>query len=258
MATRTFSRTLSTVTNSPTLEFRTTAITGPADVDPDTIAIGQTFGDSLDLSEVTASDVIAVVASLLDLLAENSSEGAADQVIPIIDVSLNEVLGFTTALRDVADQVRSRVPATVGELELIVNDALAANGMGLATVGFTSSGPSGDPELTLTVDAGLVSTASFPVSFDIADLVGPLHISPIDGGARLDAAVRVDFAPVLGIRFNDGIPFGERIFVRDVSARFDFFLSGDANGGVRFGPLEAEISGAVSIGESEQNGRSHR
>lgn len=235
----------------PTFEFRTTSIAGPEEVDADTLAIGQTFGDALDISEISAADVIAMVAGMLEMLAANSSEGAGDQRIPIIDVSLNEVSGFTIALADVADQVRNRVPATVSELEMIVNDALAANGMGQATVAFTTSGPSGDPELTLAVDAGVEAAASFPVSFDIADTGGPLHISPIDGGARLDAVVRVDFVPVLGIRLNDGIPFGDRIFVRDINARFDFLLNGAADGGVRFGPLEATLSGDVLIGDAD-------
>ncbi|MCH8899198.1 MAG: hypothetical protein IH942_01750 [Acidobacteria bacterium] len=234
-----------------TVEFRTTEITGPGAVDPDTLAIGQTFGDSLNVSDITASEVVAMVSELLEGLASNATEGAGDQRIPIIDVSLDEVAGFTAALADVADRVRSRVPTSVSELEMIVNDALAANGMGLVTVGFTTSGPSGDPELTLTVDASLEAAASFPVSFNIADGGGPLRIAPVDGGARLDAAVAVDFQPTLGIRFNSSIPFGERIFVRDVSARFDFFLSGSAEGGVRFGPLEATVSGNVSIGDTD-------
>jgi Ca2+-binding RTX toxin-like protein len=233
--------------------FLTTAIAGPGDVAADTLAIGQTFGEALDVSALTSIEIIALVAEVLEELSENAVAGIGDERIPLIDVSLDEVAGFTAALSDVADFVRDRVPTSVSELEAIVNDALAANGMGLVTVAFvgSDSSASGDPELTLTLDAGLEAAASYPVSFELADAGGPFSIAPVEGGARLDAAVAVDFSPVLGIRFNGGIPLGDRIFVRDVTATLDFWLSGSAEGGVALGPLEASLSGDVSIGDSD-------
>ncbi len=231
--------------------FQPTAVAGPGDVDPDTIAFGHTFGEVLNVTDITSTDVIAMVADLLEQLAENAADGAGDQTIPIIDVSLDEVAGFTEALSDVADIIRDDVPKTVSELEAFVNDALESVGMGAVTVGYAASGPSGYPELTLTLDAGLSESASFPVSFELTDNTGPLSIAPIDGGARLDAAIQIDFAPVLGISLTDAIPFKQRIFVRDVSARFDVLLSGAVDGGVSLGPLEANLTGTAAIGDSD-------
>ncbi len=232
---------------SGTVEFRTTGIVGPGDVPANTLAIGQTFGDSLDISSLTATEVVAMVADALDALAVNASAGAGDQRIPVIDVSLDEVAGFTSALSDVADTIRDRAPTTVTELEAFVNDALQANGMGAVTVGFAPSGPSGDPELTLAVDASVSASASFPVSFTIDDF----SLAPIDAGARLDAAVSIDFTPVLGIRFDDTDPFADRVFVRDVSARFDVEIDGVTEGGIAFGPVEASIDGSVTVGDGD-------
>jgi Ca2+-binding RTX toxin-like protein len=229
------------------IEFRSTAIAGPGDVAADTLAIGQTFGDSLDIAALSPFDVVAMVADSLDALATNASTGAGDQRLPVIDVTLDEVAGFTTKLSDAADAIRDRAPTTVSELEAFVNDALEANGMGAVTVGFATAGPSGDPELTLTLDASVSASASFPVTFTLGDL----SLAPVDAGARLDAAVAVRFEPVLGIRFSDADPFTDRVFVRDVAATFDVSVDGTVDGGIAFGPLEASIDGAVTIGDAD-------
>ena len=93
----------------------------------------------------------------------------------------------------------------------------------------------------------------YPISFELPDIGSGdiFNISPLDGGARLDAAVAVDFTPVLGLRFNSGIDFDDALFVRSLDARFDFHLSGSIEGGVALGPVEASIGGSVSIGDSD-------
>ena len=77
------------------------------------------------------------------------------------------------------------------------------------------------------------------------------NVAPTDGGSRLDAAVQIDFAPVLGLRLDDSAPLAETAFVRDLDPRFDFFLSGNAEGSITFGPAEASIAGNVSIGDDD-------
>ena len=151
------------------VDLRETAIAGPDDVDAGVLGIGQTFGDTLQLAELSPTDVVALVADSLDAIAGSAAVSAGDVRIPLIDVSLNEVTGLTGALTEAATALRERAPTSVTELEASVDDALASNGLGGAVVGFTPAGTDTDPELTIALDAGVSVEASFPVSFELSD-----------------------------------------------------------------------------------------
>lgn len=235
------------------VDLRETGIDGPDDVDAGVLAIGHTFGDTLDLAALSPTEVATLVADTLDAIAGSRAARAGDERIPVIDVSLNEVTGLTTALTEAATTIRQRPPATVSELQALVGDALTSSGLGGVTVAFAPGEAGDDPELTLAVDAGVSAEASYPISFELPDLgTGDVfNIAPVDGGARLDAAVATDFAPVLGLRLDDSAPLADSVFVRDLDPRFDFFLSGEAEGSITFGPAEASLSGSVSIGDDD-------
>lgn len=233
----------------------TAAIGGPGAVDPDRLGIGVTFDELLDLAEMSPTEVVALVADLLDHLATSAAVSAGDERIPVVDVSVNEVAGFTHALADVASTIRDRVPTTVSELEAFVNDALADNGLGVVTVGFDPGSPGSDPELTLTIDGSLGASETYPITFELPGGGDLFQVAPTDGGAQIETAVAVGFQPVLGLRFPTADePLADRLFVRDVEATFDFFVGGTLDGSVTFGPAEASVGGAVSIGNENLDG----
>ena len=243
------------VTGSTVGNVRETAIEGPDEVDPGALGVGQTFGDTLQVAALSPTDVVAVVADSLDAVAGSAAVSAGDVRIPLIDVSLNEVTGLTGALTEAATALRDRTPTSVTELEALVDDALTSNGLGGAAVGFNAGGTGTDPELTIALDAGAFVEASYPVNFElsasgVANTVDDVfNVAPTDGGARLDAAVQIDFAPVLGLRLDGAVALVDAAVVRDLDPRFEFSLDGDAEGSVTVGPAEASISGTVSIGD---------
>ena len=177
-----------------------TAIAGPDDVDAGTLAIGQTFGDTLELAAQSPAEVVSLVADMLDAVAGSEAVGAGDETIPLINVSLNEVSGLSGALGEAATALRERAPGSVTELETFVDDALTSNGLGGAVVAFAPAGADTGPELTIELDAGASEEGSYPVSFELSDGDdGVFNVAPTDGGSRLDAAVQIDFDPVLGL-----------------------------------------------------------
>ena len=233
------------------LEYRETSISGPADVDPGTLAIGHTFGDTLELAEQSPAEVVALVADMLDAVAGSEAVGAGDERIPLIDVSLDEVTGLSAGLGDAAAALRERTLGSVTELETFVDDALATNGLGGAAVGFAPAGSGTDPELTIALDAGASAEGSYPVGFELSDGDGGVfNVAPTDGGSRLDAAVQIDFDPVLGLRLGSG-SLAEAAVVRDLAPRFELAVTGEAEGSVTVGPAEAAISGDVAIGDDD-------
>ena len=107
---------------------------------PGALGIGHTFGDTLQLAELSPTDVVALVADFARRHRRAAPPRSAGDVrIPLIDVSLNEVTGLTGALTEAAAALRERAPTSITELEAFVDDALTSNGLGGAVVGFESS-----------------------------------------------------------------------------------------------------------------------
>lgn len=234
------------------IDMRDTAIAGPDDVDTGTFAIGHTFGDTLDLGAVDPTEMVLLVADALDAIATSGALQVGDERIPVIDVSLDEVAGVSTGLTDAATALRKRVPTSVTELQAFVDDVLASNGLGGATVGFSAGDTDTDPELTLELDASASVEASYPVSLEFSDSLGTTYnVAPTDGGSRLDAAVQVDFEPVIGVRLAGALPLADGTVLRSLTPRFDLSLSGDAEGSATVGPAEASLTGEVSIGDDD-------
>ncbi|MBI84895.1 MAG: hypothetical protein CMJ81_17005, partial [Planctomycetaceae bacterium] len=153
------------------------------------------FDELLNFDEVGFSDIIAALRALADFLQQFEEFRFLDENIPVIDVSINDLLAFAEDFNDALEEMERNPTGTVQVLERNLKDA-----MGI---------PRDSPLLGLKVDGEILRIdlkfePSFSESIPI-DLSLPIQSGSIDlsGNADLRADGDLDLQLAVGIDLNN-------------------------------------------------------
>jgi hypothetical protein len=232
-------------------------VLGPERVFDDCTALGDGTGLCYELGEWTQLrslspiQAVRMVTGLLDRVAGAAGAGDGAYELPLVGVSMQDLVAFNRKLNGVAAAVEARDPQDLTSLQ----EALAA---GLTSVGLPAdvvrADVTEDGVFTLAVPLDHTETASYPFSFDVGFGQGgplPVRIAPSDGGARLGAEGSVSFTPTLGIDLTASAAsaeLDERIFLvvdEATDPRISGDLSAEIAGDVTLGPLAVDFAGTA-------------
>ena len=220
------------------------------------------LGDWPKLTRMTPEQVQRTVTGLLDRLAGMTSAGDAALPLPMVGVSMQDLVGFSGRLQDLSSAVQTREPEDLSALQEALEAGLLA--AGLPTGGLQASVDGDVFRLRLPLD--VTERATYPFGFDVGfddespeDGTLPVRIAPADGGARITATGAAVFSPTFALDLS-GAEAGElddHAFL-DVSADggADLSLTGEVleadrlAGDVTFGSLTSDLRGTASADPS--------
>ena len=205
------------------------------------------LGGWTDLKGLTPTQVLRMVTGLLDRVAGLAGAGDASYELPLVGVSVQDLVGFNRKLGDLAAAVEARDPQDLSALQEAIDAGLVAAGLPAGSVVAAMDGD----VFELTVPLGVEEAATYPFSFDVGlgDAL-PVRIAPSDGGARVSATGSASFTPTLGMDLSAGVAdLDEAVFLvvepeDDPTISAD--LSAEVAGDVTFGPLSVGFDGRVS------------
>jgi hypothetical protein len=210
------------------------------DFDGVTTGVCYDLGDWTKLRQLSPAQVLRMVTGLLDRLAGVTGAGDASFELPVVGVSVQDLVAFNRKLNTIADTVEARDPEDLSSLQASIDAGLEAAGLpaGAVAVDVTEGGV-----FTLALPLSFSETASYPFSFDVGLGEGgplPIRIAPADGGARISATGTASFTPTLGFDLDAPLetPLDERIFL----------VTSPGTDPTIGGSFEAEVAGAVTLG----------
>lgn len=226
-----------------------TAFDDCADLDAlgdDATGLCYELGSWTDLKGMTPAQALRMVTGLIDRVAGMAGSGAGSFELPLVGVSVQDLIGFNRKLHDFADAVESRDPQSLTALQDAIDEGLVGAGLPPGSVTAEMNGH----VLELAIPMTVQETATYPFSFDLGLDALPVRIAPSDGGARVTATGRASFTPTLGIDLSAGITeLEDAIFLvvdEDDDPTVGGTLSGEVAGDITFGPLAVAMSGSVA------------
>lgn len=213
------------------------------------IAVGLHLGDWYNLRDLTAAQVLAMLADAMETLGQLAGSEVLDYEIPFTEVSLQDMAAFTRRTARVAEAVEARDPGSLSAFADALADALHEAGMPQEiTVSLDGSG--GDLALAFGVRLNYTRTDSYPFSLSLSAFDdSAVPISPFDGGARVSATTTVTYEPTIGVLLTGSAPALERVFLTgdpSFAAVLDAEIAGDAY----LGPLGVSLSGSAAADPS--------
>jgi len=139
-----------------------------------TIEVESDIGDLLDFQDLDFSAVLDGLILAADFLSEFEAFGFLDEKIPIIDVSVTDVLGFADQLDTAVQEVRDNPASSLQKLESSLNESLGIDVVELDflkeigridtdavfEIAFTQPGQSGGPPIERTATVRLSAEAT--------------------------------------------------------------------------------------------------
>ena len=156
----------------------------------------ENFGNLLDFKDLSLSDVIALLQNVSDLLGQFESFGFLDDPIPLIDLSVNDLLDFTSRFAMAVKDFQSNPAGSIQALDGKLKDVLGlAPDSELIELSLETVGPAGSEEnfLRLDLNLGAAFNDTLGVSFDLGDA------GILTGAADLSAQAEIAFSLALGI-----------------------------------------------------------
>jgi Ca2+-binding RTX toxin-like protein len=162
------------------------------------------LGGLPDFSDLSFDDIIAILQQLTDFLGQFESFGFLNQDLPIVNQSVNDLLGYADELATAVEEARSNPAGSLQLLETKLNEAIGLSSESLQEA-FAAAGLPAAPSLT---------NDAFDLSFDSAT-----------GMLKLDFSLGAGFSQ--GLDFSiPGINFGDAFEALGLGGLFD--LSGSA------------------------------
>jgi hypothetical protein len=122
------------------------------------------LGDWTQLSKLSPAQVVRMVTALLDRVAGAAGLGDADFELPLVGVSVQDLVAFNRKLNSFADTVEARDPQDLTALQEAIDAGLAGAGLpkGAVEAAVTPGGV-----FTLAVPLSFDETARYPFTFDV-------------------------------------------------------------------------------------------
>ena len=213
----------------------------------DETGICSELGDWPNVTAMTPAQVQRTVTELLDRITGLTSAGDAAVELPIVGVSMQDLVGLNSKLHDLAGVVETREPKSLSALQEALEAGLTA--AGLPTDGLAAAVDGEVFTLTLPLDV-TGEEASYPFGFDVGfDDDDPdagtlkVRVSPADGGARITAAGAAVFTPTFGLDLSSGVEddLDDHIFLDTSGNGAELAMTGDV-------PDKTKLAGDVTFG----------
>ncbi|HXV74786.1 MAG TPA: hypothetical protein VD788_00590, partial [Candidatus Polarisedimenticolaceae bacterium] len=234
----------------PTLTIELTSLAeilnGDDDGDAGYTITTEGFEDLLNFDDIGFSDILAALRALVDFLEQFEEFGFLNEDIPLINVSINDMLSFAEDFEAALDEVESNPAGTVQVLETKLKEAFgipqSSNLLELALVDGSI--------LRIDLNFEPSFSESLPVSLELPVDTGPIDLS---GAANLRAEGELDLQLAVGIDLNNLANFWvfeETGIAGSLSASADDISFTAALGGIgaRIVDGQAEITGDFNLG----------
>ena len=217
------------------------------ELDDDETGVCSELGDWPNVTAMTPAQVQRTVTELLDRITGLASAGDAALELPIVGVSMQDLVGLNGKLHDLAGVVETREPQSLSALQEALEAGLTA--AGLPTDGLAAAVDGEVFTVTLPLDV-TDEEASYPFGFDVGfDDEDPdagtlkVRVSPADGGARTTATGSATFTPTFGLDLSGGVEddLDDHIFLDTSGDGAELALTGAVDG-------DARIAGDVNFG----------
>ncbi len=189
-------------TNNPTLTITVNDLGNPFSATPtapDVDIATAGFDDLANFDDIGFQDIIVALQALADFLGQFEEFGFLNEKIPVIDVSINELLSFSDEFSAALDQVRNNPAGTIQFLESKLKEAfnLPADST-LLKLALVEDGADNILRIDLNFEPSF--SESLPVSLQ---LPGPDGLVDLAGNAGLAAQGSLDLQLAFGIDLTD-------------------------------------------------------
>jgi Ca2+-binding RTX toxin-like protein len=172
--------------------------------DLDTLAItpNADFGGITDFGDFDFDDVLVILQQIVDFLSGFSELDFLSQPIPLIDITLNDALGFVDDFIQAVEDISNNPVATIQGLLDVVNEGLQQFPIGTATLDYVTNSPG---VLTFNLSFERAFADFLPIDLSLQDLVKntdfaiflPEDLINLSGQANLAA----DFGILINLAF---------------------------------------------------------
>ena len=239
-------------TSTPTLTIAVNNLGNPfasTPTAPDVDITTAGFEDLANFDKLGFQDIIVALQALADFLGQFEQFGFLNEKIPLLDVSIHDLLSFGDEFSAALDQVRNNPAATIQFLESKLKEAfnLPADST-LLKLALVDDGT--DHILRVDLDFAPTFSESLPIRLQ---LPGPSGLVDLSGNAGLSAQGSLDLQLAFGIDLTDPTKvwiFGDTGIQGNLSAAatgIDF--TADLGGfGAHIRAGNAQISGSFDLG----------